>query len=97
MAELKTYTCDLCGEIKKESNNWLQAIESDECIVFVEWNANTSAMGFGLHKEIRTALDAKLIKDICGERCAVRLLSDFLGRRQKAGAVTSDFPLPSRV
>lgn len=65
MAEKTTYSCDVCGIEKKDSNHWWKAIECDGGLKFFRWNYKIS--------------DATPVIHLCGPGCASVKLSKFMG------------------
>lgn len=55
------YQCDECGVQKKESNHWVLAINDVTAMLFKPWDDNLA--------------NAKGVLTLCGEGCAVKVLS----------------------
>ena len=63
----QTFSCDICGADKKESNHWFVALERDGEIRLGTWAA--------LGRRRRGALH------LCGQKCLYKLVDDFFVRR----------------
>ncbi len=62
----ESFTCDVCGTVKGPANHWwLFGIEGGRFAVFGPWDSRIS--------------DSEL--HICGEACATKKLSEFMGRK----------------
>ena len=67
MTDLLTTSCDVCGEIKKETNDWLRAVVTGNGLMFVP-TAEPKTSKF----------DKVSSEDICGADCAQKRLSQWL-------------------
>lgn len=69
--------CDVCGAVKGESNHWFKAV-----IITDEKGdpANASPRSYPLSPAfaIRAAKDYASGKDLCGQACAAKLLSQWM-------------------
>ena len=82
MAAITVYTC-LCGVQKKTSNHWVLAKVTSNGIVFMPWDWNL-------------ALNDDIII-LCGEGCAVSLLSRHLGEWKEAAIKEAAYELQLAV
>lgn len=70
MAETKQYTCDGCGAVKGSTNHWWRAVSG------VTWTMHP----WDLPEEFIADPEMKVLH-ICGEQCAIKKFSEFMGRR----------------
>ena len=64
MANSEQFLCNKCGAEKGASNHWLLAWRADNGLIIRDWDPELARKGSVLV--------------LCGDRCAVRLLSNFL-------------------
>ena len=66
MAQLPhPYSCDICGVIKKDSNNWWYAITTENGWTISPW-------------DYPAMTDDPEVKHLCGIGCATKKLSEFM-------------------
>jgi hypothetical protein len=61
----KTFTCDICGIAKQETNHWYLAEASDEEVKIMIWEA-----------ELPTDF-----KHLCGQSCVQNFIEQWMGSR----------------
>ncbi len=62
----ESFTCDVCGAVKGRTNHWWKMDDDYPTLQIVPWNIEPEGERF-LH--------------ICGEACATKKLSEFMGRK----------------
>ncbi len=63
----ETFVCDVCGAVKGTTNHWWKVeIESNNTLIMSQW----TMMG-----------DRPKVSHICGEACALKKVSEFMGRK----------------
>lgn len=75
MAKKEVFTCDVCGEERKEANHWFVSLRVTACaasivpqITFYRWPNLADLSG---------------TKHLCGQVCAHKLLDEFMGEVSK--------------
>jgi hypothetical protein len=63
--------CDVCGKIKGETNHWLRVWVTGTVVAITGYETETCPL----------ATDASQF-DVCGQDCAVRKASEFMGGMQ---------------
>jgi len=68
---LEVYVCSRCGTQKKVTNHWILALPARTSIEFSQWDVVEARRVDAIH--------------LCGEACAAKELSEFLGRLKDSG------------
>jgi hypothetical protein len=67
LAEKRTYTCDVCGAERKETNHWFYAIRVGCSLVVQPMNHALSPFS-----------PTDVINHLCGETCALKKVGEFI-------------------
>ncbi len=70
MAEKRTYTCDVCGAEKRETNHWF--------VIFQRGEFQTIARFTAANLDTTHITPGTAISHVCGENCALKKTSEFL-------------------
>lgn len=60
------FTCNVCTNVKGEANHWRMAQPLENGILFMRWDDRAARLPVVIH--------------LCGDECAHKQLSQFLGR-----------------
>lgn len=72
MAELKTFTCDVCGVQKREANHWFAVLRGDAAVTIITYQRSVETH---LRCNLRPGNE---VADTCGEKCTLVKVSEFL-------------------
>lgn len=67
VAETRTFTCDGCGAVKKESNHWWKLAVESEVLLLARWDET----GW-LNREDTP------VAHVCGRACALKKVEEFM-------------------
>jgi hypothetical protein len=86
MSDVTTKRCDAsgCGRMKQEANHWFRCFVNGPAIEFgmdsVQFTADVLGSRMGTPPQVGH------VKDICGEDCAHKLLSEWFQQQREPGA-----------